>query len=486
MREELMYINGKEVESVSGEWMNVENPSKVGTYSGRVPKAGAEDVDLAAKAAKEAFKTWRKTSPRERGAILLKAAAELEKIKEEIAYTIASENGNAIRTQARGEANGAVDLFRYYAGLGTELKGTTYPGPNNLFLYSYREPVGVVAAIVPWNAPVQLTAGKLGSALIAGNTVILKVASDAPMAAMLVAKTAAKLLPPGVLNVLSGSGTVCGNALARHPLINKISLTGSTEVGKEVMRQAADHIVNTTLELGGKNPQIVFKDCIIDKTDKGIFNGTRVTRQGQSCTSGANVYIHKDIFDEVVSKLAEEAEKLKIGDACDEANDMGAITNKAQYNDVINYIKTAMAEPDTKLVAGGLPPTEGPLSEGYFALPTIFTGKGNSSILAKEEVFGPVIICIPFETEEEVIAMANETKYGLAAFIWTQDTAKALRVAREIEAGWTLINGAGGQIAGQPYGGVKESGLGREYCLEGMLESFTELKSVVVSLDYTE
>ena len=162
------------------------------------------------------------------------------------------------------------------------------------------------------------------------------------------------------------------------------------------------------------------------------------------------------------------------------------MTNKAKYNDVINYIKTAMAGPDTKLVAGGLPPTEGPLSEGYFALPTIFTGKGNSSILAKEEVFGPVIICIPFETEEEVIAMANETKYGLAAFIWTQDTAKALRVAREIEAGWTLINGAGGQIAGQPYGGVKESGLGREYCLEGMLESFTELKSVVVSLDYTE
>lgn len=485
MREELLYINGEEVASVSGEWMNVENPSKVGTSSGRVPRANAADVDLAAQAAHEAFKTWRKKSPRERGAILLKVADELEKVKEEIAYTIASENGNAIRTQARGEANGAVDLFRYYAGLGTELKGTTYPGPNNLFLYSYREPVGVVAAIVPWNAPVQLTAGKLGSALISGNTVILKVASDAPLAAMRVAKTAAKLLPAGVLNVLSGPGRSCGDALVKHPLINKVSLTGSTDVGKGVMRQAADRIVNTTLELGGKNPQIVFPDCLIDKTVKGIFNGTRVTRQGQSCTSGANVYIHKDIFNEVVTKLAAEAAKLKIGDACDETNDMGAITNKAQYEGVIGYIKKAMEEPDTKLVAGGLPPTEGPLAEGYFALPTIFTGKGNSSILAKEEVFGPVIICIPFETEEEAVAMANETKYGLAAFIWTQDTAKAMRVARDIEAGWTLINGAGGQVAGQPYGGVKESGLGREYCLEGMLESFTELKSVVVSLDYT-
>ena len=485
MREELMYIGGKEVASLSGEWMEIENPSKAGTYSGRVPCANEADVDLAAKTAKEALKTWRKTSPRERGALLLKAAAEIEAIKEEIAYTIASENGNAIRTQARGEANGAVDLFRYYAGLGTELKGTTYPGPNNLFLYSYREPVGVVAAIVPWNAPVQLTAGKLGAAIVAGNSVIIKVASDAPMAAMRVAKTLAKLLPAGVLNVISGPGSTCGDALVKHPLVNKVSLTGSTDVGKGVMRKAADRIVNTTLELGGKNPQIVFQDCLIDKTVTGIFNGTRVTRQGQSCTSGANVYIHKDIFDEVVKKLAEKAATLKVGDACDEANDMGAITNKAQYEKVIGYIKKAIAEPDTKLITGGLPPKEGPLSEGYFALPTIFTGKGNNSILAKEEVFGPVFICIPFESEEEAIALANETKYGLAAFIWTQDTAKAIRVSRDIEAGWTLINGAGGQIAGQPYGGVKESGLGREYCLEGMLESFTELKSVVVSLDYT-
>jgi betaine-aldehyde dehydrogenase len=480
-----MYINGKEVESGSGKWMDVENPSKKGTFSGRVPRVDQNDVDMAVRTAHEAFQIWRKTPPRERGALLLKVAVELEKIKEEVAYTIASENGNAIRTQARGEANGAVDLFKYYTGLGTELKGTTYPGPNNLFLYSYREPVGVVAAIVPWNAPVQLTAGKLGAALIAGNTVILKVASDAPMAAMMVAKVAGKLLPPGVVNVLSGPGRDCGDVLVQHPLISKISLTGSTEVGKGVLKRAADRIVNSTMELGGKNPQIVFPDCIIDKTVAGILMGTRVTRQGQSCTSGANVYIHKDIFDEVVKKLCDTASKLKIGDACAEENDMGAITNKAQYEGIIEYIKKAMDEPDTKLLTGGLPPTEGPLSEGYFLLPTIFTSKGNSSVLVKEEVFGPVITCIPWETEEEVVALANETEYGLAAFVWSQDTAKAMRVAHEIQAGWTLVNCAGGQVAGQPYGGVKESGLGREYSLEGMLESFTELKSVIVSMDYT-
>lgn len=485
-REELMYINGKEVESKSGRWMNVENPSKVGTYSGRVPCADANDVDNAVRAAYNALPEWKKIPARQRGAILLKASDEIEKLKEEIAYTIASENGNAIRTQARGESNGAVDLFRYYAGLATELKGTTYPGPANLFLYTYRAPVGVVVTIVPWNAPVQLTAGKLGAAIVAGNTVVMKVASDAPLAAMRVAKTLAKLLPAGVLNVVSGLGSECGDALAQHPLVNKISLTGSTEVGKRVLRRAADRVVNTTMELGGKNPQIVFPDCLIDKTVKGIFAGTRMTRQGQSCTSGANVYIHKSIFDEVVSKLATEAAKLKIGDACDESNDMGAITNKAQYNSIIDYINKGMAEPETKLVCGGLPPKDGPLSEGYFLVPTIFTSKGNTSILSQDEVFGPVIVCIPWETEEEVLKLANETKYGLAAFVWTKDTAKGMNFAHKIDTGWVLVNGAGGQTAGHPYGGVKESGLGREYCLEGLLESFTELKSVVVSTDYTE
>ncbi len=486
LREEKIYINGQELESQDGKWLEVENPSKKGTLAGRVPRATADDVDKAVKAAHEAFKTWGKTNARERSALLLKVADELEKIKEDIAYTIALENGNALRTQARGEAVGAVDLFRYYAGLATELKGVTYQGPDNLFLYSYRAPVGVVAAVVPWNAPVQLSAGKLASSLIAGNTIILKVASDAPMAAMMMAKTVARLLPAGVVNVLSGPGSACGNALVSHPLVNKISLTGSTQVGKDVMKLAADRIVNSTMELGGKNPQIVFADCDVDKTVPGLLMATRVTRQGQSCTSGANIYIQREIFDETVKKLAAAAEKLKVGDACDEANDMGAVTNKAQYSGIMGYIEKAMQEPDTKLITGGLPPSEGPLSEGYFLVPTIFTSKGNTSVLAKEEVFGPVMVCIPFDSEDEAIALANETEYGLAAFVWSKDTARAMRVAHQIDAGWTLVNYGGGQVMGQPYGGMKESGLGREYCLEGVLESFTELKSVIMDMSYTK
>lgn len=482
-REELMYINGKEVESVSGRWIDVENPSKKGTFSGRAPMGNAEDVDLAVKAAYNAFESWRMVPAKERGALLMKIADEVEKHQEEIAYTIASENGNAIRTQARGEAKNCVERFRYYGGLGTEIKGTTYPGPNNMFLYSRREPLGVVAGIVPWNAPAQLAVAKMGAILLTGNTMVLKVASDAPLAAMWVGKIAAKMLPPGVLNVISGYGTECGEALTQHPLISKISFTGSTEVGRLTLHNAADRIVNSTMELGGKNPQLVFPDCDLEKTVKGIILGARIARQGQSCSSGTRIYIHKSIFDKFVSKLSEEMSKLIVGDACDESSYMGAITSKVQFDKIINIMKQAMNEKGSKLICGGLPPTEGPLSEGYFIEPTVFTAENNNSILAKVEIFGPILVCIPWENEDELIQLANDTAYGLSAYIWTGDTAKGIKIANEVKAGWIMINGGGGQVQGQPYGGMKESGMGREHSLEGMLDSFTELKSVIINLD---
>lgn len=483
-RKELMYINGKEVESLGGKWIKVENPSKKGVMVGEVPEGNAEDVDLAVTAAHRAFDDWRMVPARDRGDFLLRIAAEIDKNQEEIAHTISSENGNAIRTQSRGEVKGVVGALRYFAGLGSEIKGTTYPGPNNMFIYTCREPIGVVAAIVPWNAPVQLTVAKIAPGILTGNTMVLKVASDAPLAAMWVAKIAARMLPPGVLNVVSGHGGGCGDLLLRHPLISKISMTGSTEVGKSVLHRAADRIVNTTLELGGKNPQIVFPDCVLEETIKGIGPGARLTRQGQSCTSGSRVYIHKSIFDTFVSKLAEEVSRMKVGDACDEASDMGAVTSKVQYDKITGIIRQAMKERDTRLICGGLPPTEGPLSEGYFLVPTVFTAVDNDGILAKTEIFGPVIVCIPWENEEEVIRLANDTTYGLAAYIWTGNAARGMKVAREIKAGWIMINGGGAQVQGQPYGGMKESGLGREFSFEGMIDSFTELKSVLVNMDY--
>lgn len=484
LKRKYMYIAGKEVESVSKRWMKVENPSKKGTYAGEVPIANAEDVNLAVEAAHKAFDSWRNTPAKERGEILRKIADAVDSEKEIVANLIANENGNAIRTQARGEAKNCGERFRYYSGLGTEIKGTTYPGPNNMLLYSTREPLGVVAGIVPWNAPAQLSVAKMGAALITGNTMVLKVASDAPMGAMHVAKIAAKILPAGVLNIISGPGAECGEALVTNPLVKKISMTGSTAVGKSVLHHAADRILNTTLELGGKNPQIVFPDCDIEETVKGIIPGARLARQGQSCSSGSRIYVHKDIFDEFVQSLSKEMEKLKVGNALDEESDMGAISSRGQFDKIKKDLEVAISEKKSKLILGGMPPKEGPLAEGYFLLPTLFTTEDNESILARKEIFGPILVCIPWETEGEVIDLANDTDYGLSAFIWTRNTGKAILLAKEIKAGWIMINGGGGQVQGHPYGGMKESGLGREHCLEGMLESFTELKGILVNLDY--
>jgi betaine-aldehyde dehydrogenase len=483
-REELMYIDGKEVESVTGRWIEVENPSHRGKLAGKAPKGGAQDVDLAVKAAQKAFYAWSRMNPRDRGDLLRKVGDELEKHVEEVAYTIASENGNAVRTQARNEAKSAVLRYRYYGGLAYEIKGTTYPGPENLLLYSRREPIGVVAGIVPWNAPVGLTVAKVGAALVTGNTMVLKVASDAPLAAMYVAKTAAKMLPPGVLNVVSGSGGECGTALLRHPGVGKVSFTGSTEVGKEVMKEAAPRILKSTMELGGKNPVIVFPDCDVEETAKGLLPGARITRQGQSCSSGSRVYIHKSIFDKVVAALAENMKALKVGDACDEASDLGAISSKVQFDKICGFLETALKEDGVKLVCGGLPPKEGPLTEGYHLIPTVFTSVNPDSLLVRKELFGPIIVCVPWEDEEEVIRMANDTLYGLTAFIWSKNTSKAIKMANEIKAGWIIINSGGGQQQGHPYGGMKESGIGKEHSLEGMLESYTELKGIIINLDY--
>jgi len=477
-----MLIDGKRVESVSGRFIPVENPSKKGQVIAEVPNANAEDVNIAVAAAERAFKGWRRIPARERGNILLKIADAMDVEKEDLARTIASENGNAIRTQARPEALGACDRFRYYGGLGGEIKGTVYPSSDNMLLYTRREPLGVVAGIIPWNAPVQLAAEKVVPALVAGNTIVLKAASDAPIGVLKMASIANNFLPPGVLNVITGRGEECGAALAKHPSIRKISMTGSTEVGKTLLHHAADRVLNASMELGGKNPQIICPDADTDYIADGVIASVRFTRQGQSCTSGSRIYIHKSVFDSFLKRLVRKVKALKIGDPLDEATDMGALSSATQFSKACHYITKAMEEEGVKLICGGLPPKEGPLAEGYFVEPTIFTCENHNSILARDEVFGPVIVAIPWEDEEGVIRLANDTNYGLAAYVWSKDTARAIRMVQEIEAGWVCVNYGGGQFLGQPYGGMKESGLGRELCLESILNDYTEIKSVVVNL----
>ena len=477
----LMLIGGKPAESSDGRFIDIENPANR-TVIGEVPRATDADVDKAVRAAATAFEAWRLVAPRDRGRALLKIADAVEAEVESIARTVALETGNAIRTQARPEVKSTADVIRYFGGVVSELKGETVPLGEHVLSYTRREPIGVVGGIVPWNAPVILGTLKIAMSVAAGNTLVLKAAEDAPLGLLRVAELCNEHLPPGVVNLLTGYGEECGAALARHPLVRKLSFTGSTEVGKLIMHAAADRIVPVSLELGGKSPAIVFPDADEARTVDGVISGMRVTRQGQSCTAGSRLFLHQSIFDSFLTKLAAKLTTLKIGDPVDEATDMGAIINRKQFDRVCSYIEDGLGQKDARLVLGGLPPTAGPLAQGYFVQPTVFAEVRNDWRIAREEIFGPVMVAIPWEDEADAIRMSNDSHYGLAAYVWTHDIAKALRTAHAIESGWIQINQGLGQFPGHSYGGFKQSGIGREYSLEGMLDSFTQRKSVTVNL----
>jgi acyl-CoA reductase-like NAD-dependent aldehyde dehydrogenase len=477
-----MLIGGKWEDSADGETIAVENPARKQVIA-RVPRGSAPDVNKAVAAAAAAFKPWSATIPRERGRLLLRIADALERRLEGLARIIATETGNALRPQARPEARGAADVFRYFGGLASELKGETIPLGEHLLSYSRREPLGVVGAIIPWNAPVQLAALKIAPALCAGNTMVLKAAEDAPIGVLMLAEVCQEFLPPGVLNVLTGYGEECGTALAVHPSVRKLSFTGSTEVGKLIMHAAADRIVPVSLELGGKSPSIVFPDADEEWVVDGIIASMRFTRQGQSCTAGSRLFLHQKIFDSFLDKLVKKTSGLRVGDPIEETTDIGSLINEKQYRKVCGYVDDGLRRSEARLVMGGLPPKEGPLSQGYFTLPTIFAEASNEWRLAREEIFGPVLVAIPWADEADAVRMANDSHYGLAAYVWTHEIGRALRTAHAIESGWVQINQGGGQLAGQSYGGYKQSGIGREFSLEGMLDSFTQRKSITINLN---
>ena len=477
-----MLIDGAWVDAASGETLIVENPGRR-TSIVTIPRGAKADVDRAVVAAQKAFTAWSKTPPRQRGRLLLRIAEAMESRIEELARIIAEETGNALRTQARPEATLTADIFRYFGGLAGELKGETIPLGENVLSYTRREPLGVVGAIIPWNAPVLLGALKIAPALCAGNTIVLKAAEDAPLGVLFMAKICQEFLPPGVINVLTGTGEECGGPLAQNPAIMKLSFTGSTEVGKIIMRAAADRIVPVSLELGGKSPSIVYPDANEDWVVDGVISGMRFTRQSQSCTAGSRLFLHQDIFDSFLDKLTAKTQSLKMGDPLDEASDIGAIINEKQFRKVCGYVDEGLHRKDARLVFGGLPPKEGPLSQGYFAIPTVFADTSNDWRLAREEIFGPVLVAIPWKNEEDAIRMANDSHYGLAAYVWTHEIGSALRTAHAIESGWVQVNQGLGQQPGHSYGGYKQSGIGREFSLEGMLDSFTQRKNVTVNLN---
>ncbi|WP_225185786.1 aldehyde dehydrogenase family protein [Bradyrhizobium sp. NBAIM01] len=477
------FIGGKWIKPVSGRTMAVENPCRRDTVA-MVGAADEQDVDAAVAAAKAAFPTWRRMAARARGALLTELGNRVSAHAEEIAQVLAAETGNALRTQSRPEVASTAEVLRYYGGVASEQKGETLPLGPGIFSYTTREPLGVVGAIIPWNSPLVLAAVKIGMALGTGNTLVLKPAEDAPLAVIKVAELAADLFPAGVFNVVTGTGIEAGAPLSNHPDVSKISFTGSAEVGKLVAHAAADRIAKVTLELGGKSPCVVYPDAAtpeqLDACATNVINAMRFARQGQSCTAGSRLFVHRDVFEPVVAKVVEKLKAMKVGDALDEASDIGAIINAERYGEVCAFIREAV-DRGAKVEIGQVPAPAND-TDGFMPGPVVLTGVDNGWRVVREEVFGPVLVAIPWTNEDEMIGWANDTHYGLAAYIFTNDITTALRAAERIDAGWLQINRAGGQIPGMSYGGAKQSGIGAEYSIEGALESYTYRKSVTVTV----
>ncbi len=474
---------------IDGTWsrpaatLDVENPSRREVITA-VGRGAGPEIDAAVAAARRALPAWRARPASERGAMLGLLADRLGDHHEEVARLLAAETGNAIRTQSRGETSGAAGVLRYFAGVAVEQKGEVLPLGPDLFSYSTREPVGVVGSIIPWNSPLQLGCVKISMALATGNTLVLKPAEDAPLAVLRLAELAADIFPPGVFNVVTGVGEEAGAALAAHPDVDKLSFTGSSEVGFAVARQAADRLAHASLELGGKAPCIVFPDAAsperLATTAQAIVDAMRFTRQGQSCTAGARLFVHRDVWEPIMDAVVQIANGMVVGDALDEAADIGAVINAERYAEVRGYVAEAEAA-GAEFLAGSTPvPVEEAAS--FQPVPTVIAGVDNSWRISREEVFGPVMVAIPWDDEGEVIEMANDTHYGLAAFVFCHDIDTVMRMSVALEAGWIRVNDGGGQIPGMSYGGIKQSGIGREYSIEGALEAYTTRKSVTMRL----
>jgi aldehyde dehydrogenase (NAD+) len=477
-----MLIGGRWVESSTGEWRDILNPARRGEVIARVPQAGAVDVEHAVTAARSAFPAWRDLHFKARQLCLLRAADAIEARTEDLARVTALDTGNAIRSQARPEVAALVDLFRYFGGVAGEVKGVTLPSGASQLQYTRLEPLGVVAGILPWNSPLLIAGFKVPAALAAGNTIVLKAAEDAPLSVLLLAEICEGILPSGVFNVITGEGSTAGAALVDHPGVDKVSFTGSTEVGRGIARSAGGRLAHVSLELGGKNPTIVFPGRVTDELIEGLLMSTRVHRQGQSCTAGTRMFLHRDIHDEVMSRLVERLDRLVVGDPLDEASDIGAVNNEKQFKSIQAYIEEGLDNPALRVETGGRPPAEGRLSEGYFHVPTVFSGADNTFRLSREEIFGPVFMAIKWDDVDDVVRMANDSAYGLAAYVWSDDVNQAITTAHRLEVGWVQVNQGGGQVVGQSYGGYKQSGLGREVSLEGMIAGFTQTKQINVRL----
>lgn len=474
-------IDGQLTDALCAEQIDVIHPGDISSI-GHVPRCNAADVERAVNSAQQAFSDWRKVPARERGRKLQLAADQLENEKELIARLCSLDTGNAIRTQSRPETASTIDLTRMFGGLAGELKGETVPSASaSVLQFSIREPIGVVGGIIPWNAPLFLFVAKVAPALAAGNTVVIKTAEQAPLCVLLVAEIMNRELPPGVLNIISGYGQECGKPLCEHPLVRKVTFTGSMPVGCAIAGYAAPKLCPVTLELGGKNPAIILPDADLDLAVPGVIDGMRYTRQGQACTAATRVFVHADIYDQVAEGVVARLAELKLGDPLDDATDMGCIISEEQLERTLRYMEIARNTAGARVLFGGERPTAPPLDKGYFYPPTLLDGLELDNDVCRDEIFGPVATMLPFTDFDAVIRDANDTEFGLAANLWTRDLARALAFINQIEAGFVQVNQCAAPRSNVSYGGIKMSGLGKEYALDSMLNHFTHSKTVMIN-----
>ncbi|EJR36400.1 MULTISPECIES: aldehyde dehydrogenase DhaS [Bacillus cereus group] len=473
-----LYVNGAFIESASGKTFKTPNPA-TGETLAIVAEAGREDIHKAVVAARMAFDEgpWSRMSTAERSRLMYKLADLMEEHKEELAQLETLDNGKPIRETMAADIPLAIEHMRYYAGWATKIVGQTIPVSGDYFNYTRHEAVGVVGQIIPWNFPLLMAMWKMGAALATGCTIVLKPAEQTPLSALYLAELIeAAGFPKGVINIVPGFGESAGQALVNHPLVDKIAFTGSTPVGKQIMRQASESLKRVTLELGGKSPNIILPDADLSRAIPGALSGV-MFNQGQVCSAGSRLFIPKKMYDNVMADLVLYSKKLNQGAGLNPETTIGPLVSEEQQKRVMSYIEKGIEE-GAEVLCGG----SNPFDQGYFVSPTVFADVNDEMTIAKEEIFGPVISAIPFNDIDEVIERANKSQFGLAAGVWTENVKTAHYVASKVRAGTVWVNCYNVFDAASPFGGFKQSGLGREMGSYA-LNNYTEVKSVWINLN---